>query len=395
LAASGARGSSVGALSALVFVVVACDSEPRNGNDRHVVAIAATHVPQGETRPLSQSERRTTAGAIALANLDGEIASLERHVAAVPHDVGAAASLVDALGTRALCRGRLADHARAAEMAEQVVRLAPREARSYLLRARARASYHRFDDALADLREAEGRGAPAEAVAYLRASILREIGERDDALNEVARQAEGRASIFSLGTAAALYADRGEFEKAEEMFGRALREYPDVSPFPVAWLYLQQGSMLEKRGRIDGAREFYMAALDRLPAFVPALSKLADLEAANGNVERAIEHLRAALLVSDDPDHLSRLAALLRRQGREAEAAPLREEAQRRFEALVAEHPEAFAAHAAEFWLDVGGDAQKGLELARLNWKVRRRPEDRALLARAEEAARSADAKLR
>ncbi len=371
-------------------IIAGCRGDPsRASSNIKAGSVATQGVADDAIRPLSQSERRTTAGAIVLRNLNGEIDALEARLRITPSDVGAAAALVEALNMRALCLGRLSDHARAAAVAEQVAQAAPEQAKSYLLRARGRTAFHRFAAALADLREAESRGAPADDVALLRANILSEIGEPDEAMRTLGARAAGGGNILSLGVAASLQADAGEFEQAQQMFRRAVEEYRDVSPLPIAWIYIRQAMTLEKRGRVDQAREFYEAALERFPSFVPALSKLADLETAAGRTGRAEVLLRAVRAVSDDPDHLSRLAALLRQRGEEAEASRLRDEAQGRFDALVAEFPEAFAAHAAEFWLGVGGDTQKGLELARVNWKVRHRPEDQALLARAEEAARN------
>ena len=54
-----------------------------------------------------------------------------------------------------------------------------------------------------------------------------------------------------------------------------------------------------------------------------------------------------------------------------------------RYEELVANHPEAFADHAAEFWLAAGADPDKALRLAQLNVEVRNTPRARALLAQA------------
>jgi tetratricopeptide (TPR) repeat protein len=376
------------AICGLLTLVAGCHGDPPAAAGRRPAAAERPAASADEAWPLLQRERRTTSSEIAVANLQGEIESLEARLKVAPNDVGAAAALIDALNTRALCLGLLADYTRAAEVAEQVVRLAPEQAKSYLLRARSRATLHRFEDALDDVREAESRGAPVDAVTLLRANFLTEIGEREAALKLLEGQPKAEDSVLSLGAVATLHAGRGEFGEAERFFRRAVREYRDVSPFPVVWIYTQQAAALEKQGRVDRAREFYQAALERFPSFVPALSKLADLETANGGPDRAVELLRAASAVSDDPDHLSRLAALLRAQGKEDEAIRLRDEAQRRFDALVAEHPEAFSFHASEFWLGVGGDAARGLELARLNLKTRRRPEDQALVARAEEAVR-------
>ena len=54
-----------------------------------------------------------------------------------------------------------------------------------------------------------------------------------------------------------------------------------------------------------------------------------------------------------------------------------------RYDELVARHAEAFADHAAEFWLEVGAKPHLALQLARRNLEVRRTPRACALLARA------------
>jgi hypothetical protein len=50
---------------------------------------------------------------------------------------------------------------------------------------------------------------------------------------------------------------------------------------------------------------------------------------------------------------------------------------------LVASHPEAFADHAAEFWLAAGANPDKALRWARLNVEIRKTPRAYDLLARA------------
>jgi hypothetical protein len=45
-----------------------------------------------------------------------------------------------------------------------------------------------------------------------------------------------------------------------------------------------------------------------------------------------------------------------------------------RYDELMVRHPEAFADHAADFWLTVGGDAQKGRLLAEKNLATRKTP---------------------
>ncbi len=46
-------------------------------------------------------------------------------------------------------------------------------------------------------------------------------------------------------------------------------------------------------------------------------------------------------------------------------------------------HPEAFADHAAEFWLAAGANPNKALRLARMNVEIRKTPRAYGLLAQA------------
>ena len=70
---------------------------------------------------------------------------------------------------------------------------------------------------------------------------------------------------------------------------------------------------------------------------------------------------------SDDPDYAATLAGVLRSAGRPQEAEQWRVTAAARYHELVARHPEAFAHHAADFWLTVGGDRSGGLRLLELD----------------------------
>jgi hypothetical protein len=97
-------------------------------------------------------------------------------------------------------------------------------------------------------------------------------------------------------------------------------------------------------------------------------------EAALGRYERAIALLRQQANSSDDPEYASHLARLLKEVGQLDEARHWREVAAARYDELMVRHPEAFADHAAEFWLTVGGDVRKGYLLAAKNFESRKTP---------------------
>lgn len=318
-------------------------------------------------------ELPTTDGAIAVGNLEAAIDGQLRAMELNPHPARLEA-LVGLYGTRAQYLGRLADYDRAAELAERLVRDNPAEGKEYLLRAETRAALHRFAAALEDLERAvrAEHKAKAHAVDALRASILQAQGKLDAALALSERQAQADPDIVTLGAVAALQGDRGDLARAEALFAEARRHYRDVSPFPVAWVFFQEGTMWQNAGRLGRARELFAEAHARLPAYAPATAHLASVLAATGATgatgdrAQAIALLRPLVSSSDDPEYPGQLAALLLEAGQPAEAAELREKARRGYEALLSRHPEAFASHAARFFLGAG-DAKRALALAQQN----------------------------
>ncbi|MFM9629201.1 MULTISPECIES: hypothetical protein [Streptomyces] len=83
---------------------------------------------------------------------------------------------------------------------------------------------------------------------------------------------------------------------------------------------------------------------------------------------------------SDDPEYASRLALALRDLGRHQEALRWRDRAAERYDDLVLRHPEAYADHAADFWLMVGADADRGIHLALRSLVMRRTTRSHALV---------------
>jgi tetratricopeptide (TPR) repeat protein len=151
----------------------------------------------------------------------------------------------------------------------------------------------------------------------------------------------------------------------------------------VAWIEFQRGQMWERGGQVTKAKTFYEAATARLPPYATAQAHLAGLQAATGDREGAIARLRQVVSGATDPEFVGQLAALLDEVGRPEEAAPLKAKARKDFEGLLAAHPEAFADHAARFYLGSGADAARALQLAKLNLSNRTTPEafDLALTA--------------
>ena len=274
------------------------------------------------------------------------------------------ARLVDLLILRGEVLGRIADYERAAELAEQLVRDAPDDGAAWLARARTLATFHCFPAALADLGAAGRRGADRAALDAERAAILQAVGCYDEARVLRRDAAERRPDFATLGALAVLEAGHGKVTEAERLFAEARRRYQGVSPFPVAGLDFRRGLMWLGERDLPAARAWFDATVGRVPAYAPALGHLAEVDAALGAGESAIDRLRPLAASSDDPEYAANLAGALSDAGYLMEAEHWRISAAARYDELVVRHPEAFVDHAADFWLTVGGDRSKGRQFA-------------------------------
>jgi hypothetical protein len=88
------------------------------------------------------------------------------------------------------------------------------------------------------------------------------------------------------------------------------------------------------------------------------------------------------LETSDDPEYRAIYAEILAARG-DSRAAGQADRAAAAYELLLARRPEAYADHAAAFFMGVGNRPQRAVELALANWKLRNTPRSRRLLTNA------------
>jgi tetratricopeptide (TPR) repeat protein len=334
-----------------------------------------------------------THGTIALRNLEAQIEGLDPGSTAGFPRIEERLWLIDLLALRGSILGSIADYERALKLAHQLVGDATTEATAFLGRARTRAVFHRFKDALDDLDVAAGLAADTEAVDLERAAVFQGLGRYDDAGAILEEYARRHQSFESLGALTTLCAERGDTERAERLHAKSVHLYRGVSPLPLATLDFQLGVMWMHEGQLDRAQDHLIAALRNVPAYVPAQGHLAEVEAELCHFDLAIALLIPLATASDDPDYAAQLARIcVAHNGYPDDARYWQERAAARYDELIAVHPEAFADHAAEFWLAAGGDPRKALSLARLNLEVRKTPRAYVLLSRAIAAGEAAGA---
>ncbi|MDX6491635.1 MAG: hypothetical protein QOD43_1880 [Gaiellaceae bacterium] len=327
----------------------------------------------------------TTAGVIAVRNLEARIDGQVSRAMTGHLTIGECIELIELLALRAHVLGRIVDAERAVALADELVRRLPSDARSFLARARTRGVFHRFASALTDLDSAAALGGDRVEVDAERAAIYLALGRYDEALT-LCRAAVAAHNAFStLAALAGVYGEGGEIDEAERWFEAATRCYRATSPFPLAMLEFQRGRLWMEHDDLRRARAWCAAAVRRLPAYVPAHGHLAELDAALGETSAAIARLRPLALASDDPDYATQLARILADAGQTEEAQTWRGKAEVRYDELVARHQDAFADHAAEFWLTIGGDPERALSLAQQNLALRQTARARALVQRSRE----------
>ena len=366
-----ARASQRLKIGAALLALAGCRTPPIPPTSHDAGGISFSPPPTKPISPLPQSELPTTDGSIAIGNLQGQIESYEKLYAHGPHGVSLLSGLIGTLSTRGQYLGTLDDYDRAEALAEELVKLAPKSPEAYLYRAGTRSTFHRFADSERDLDEAVKLGAKGLRVVGLRGALFQATGRSGESL--VLRHAAvvEKADITTLGLEATVLADLGRTEEAEQRFIEAQHHFRDVAPFPVAWLYFQQGLMWERRGTLSRARELYQAAHERLPLYAPAAAHLAGVLASEGERAQAIALLRPLLDSSTDPEYAGQLSSLLRQEGQATEADALRDRATRRYDALLARHPAAFGDHAARYFLAAGNDPKRALTLAIENARLR------------------------
>lgn len=328
----------------------------------------------------------TTSGTIALLNLNAQIESDDTKVTVSIAEKIASIERLLLLGR--FCR-RIADNERALGLAEQLVRDSLGDAEAYLARAQTKATFHLFSAALTDLDQALKAGIDQQRVDDERATVLQAIGRYDEAL-QIRQAAARRSRTFETAAAlATLHAERRDLDLAEQFFDESRTRYRGVSPFPLAMLDFQRGHLWHAEKQHTRAQTWYVAALKRMPEFAPALGHMAEIEAAQGEVEIAIARLRRVASISDDPEFPAQLSCLLKASGRTEEARCLFTASAARYDELTREHLAAFADHAAEFWLLNGADPVRALQYAKVNFAVRKTSRAQDLLNRAILASRT------
>ena len=322
---------------------------------------------------------RYTSGRIAVANLSASIEGLDRRRAAAA-TFEELLTLSKLLFLRGDLLGRIADHDRAEEAATEAGPVAPDAATGAFIRARLAARFHRFAEAERLFEEALAAGYPRREVTIEQASLLQATGRYEAALFLRQGLAKHEPDIDTFGALASLLAEMNQWEAAELRYAAALDADDGVSPLPAGQLLFEWGVSAMRRGDLDRAETIF-AELDRvLPQHVPGRGHRAEVALSRRQLDLAIGLIKPLLAIADDPEYRATYAEILEALGDHHAAAREAETAAAAYDQLLGRRPEAYADHAAAFFLGIGNRPQLAVDLARTNWQLRDTPRSRRLL---------------
>jgi tetratricopeptide (TPR) repeat protein len=317
---------------------------------------------------------QTTDGEIAIVNLNSARLRSWSRFYQDPQRPGVAETVLEHEQLTAQFASDLSALGRMEAFGEQLGQLDASSTRTQVVQAQIASALHRFSDARHHLAQASLGGAPHEDVKRILLSVDQACGTNLEEVLDERRRIVAKSGQFEDRVAlGALLADLGEFDDADQIYRLALREYQDVSPFPVAWVCFQLGMLwgeLVPEPLLGRAEHWYRKAVLSLPCYVRARVHLAEICSATGRTREADEMLRPAL-ASGDPEVSWRLADVLNAEGSFDEAASHLKVARSSFEVLLHKHMLAFADHGAEFYIGSGSDPLRALELAQINLRNR------------------------
>jgi tetratricopeptide (TPR) repeat protein len=324
---------------------------------------------------------RYTSGRIAIANLSATIESLELR-RAEGASVEQLLALSRLLFLRGDIHGRIADHDRAELIAKEVIERSPCTSRAHYIRAQLAGRFHRFEEAGARLNQALAAGYPQYEIELERAALLQATGRYEDALILRERMAGTERTIHTLGALATLLAEMGRWKAAESSYVAALEADIGPSPLPCSQVLFEWGVSEMRRSNLERAEQILLELHEILPAHGPGRGHRAEVALARGQLDLALSLIMPLLETSDDPEYRGIYAEILAARD-DGKAGIEAERAAAHYELLLARRPEAYADHAAAFFLGVGNRPHRAVELALANRKLRDTPRSRRLLARA------------
>ena len=342
------------------------------------VANAEPHIPKDDATVLERAPA---------AEATRRLEPLRRKLVADPTDFTSALQLAQGY----LTIGRETADPRFTSYAQATIapwlQTADPPASALVLQATVLQSSHQFDAALAMLDRAL-RIEPGNAQAWLtRATVLQVQGKFALARQSCGNLLRTAGQAIAISCIANVNSLNGKLEQSYLSL-RQLSELSQSSPADVrGWIVGQLGEMAVRMGDPRAAETYFLAALQATPGDVYLKAAYADLLLAQNRNDAVL----ALLQENEQQDVLLLRLAIAGKRLQSPSAKRWSDAFESRYLAAQRGGDNSHLREYARFLLDVRGDAQQALEVARRNWQVQREPADVRVYLMAAAAANSSD----
>ena len=259
-----------------------------------------------------------------------------------------------------------------------------------MLRATLRQNRHDYTGALKDLSQLLKRQPRHRQALLTRAVVQQVIGDYSGAMRSCYSLLWLSNQIVSSTCISSILSLTGQAEQAYQLLQSTLVRQQQGNIEERQWALTQLAEISQRLGRLNDAEKYYRRALLLEHRSIYLLSSYADFLLA----QHRPQQVQALLTHETATDALLLRLVLAEQQLGAPEFSMHAADIKARFVAARLRQSSLHTAAEARYALAIEHDAQRALELARLNWQTQREPSDAQLLLEAALAAEEPDAAL-
>lgn len=340
--------------------------------------------PKKKTKAQRDKERRTFEAE--LTALDREREGFEKLLAKTPTNRLNHERVASLFMQRARLSGSYEDYAKAEAALERAFDPAPGGA-TYMARAKLHYTLHRLPEARVDFDKAKPLTMKSPDVVAgieaFEANLALQAGDDKTAAKHFDASLAAKRTTSNLSSVAVYHWKTGNFDKAEELFREALKDYHAKRMEPRAWIHLNLGLLDLDRGRYDDALAHYREAETFLTGYWLIDEHIAEILTLQGKIDEAKVLYLDIIERTNNPEFMDAMAGIAMEAGDEAKGKEWVGKARKRYEEQMAKYPEAAYGHALGHYLEFGEDPAFVLELAQKNYELRPNLDASIMLAQA------------